>query len=162
MAIGKNRSVASFGKVPSNFIVVPYAPQIKLLPLASVVVTHGGVNSVNETLSFGKSMLVVHMGGDRIDMAARIVYRNAGIRLHAKRARAGRIQDAIIRLIKDPKYTQASEKIMHSFQRCDAPKTAADLIVRLADTRKPILRQKSAPITLENTDNLSAYLEPEP
>lgn len=161
MAIGRNKSPESFGKIPSNFIVVPYAPQIKLLPIASVVVTHGGVNSVNETLNFGKPMLVVHMGGDRIDMAARIAYRNAGIRLHAKKATAGRIKDAIIRLIKDPEYTQAAKKIMHSYKKCDAPKTAADLLIRLAETRKPILRRKNAPITFENTNSLTADLETE-
>ena len=158
MAVGKNQSLDALGKIPSNFIVVPYAPQIKLLPKSSVVVTHGGVNSVNETLNFGKPMLVVHMGGDRIDMAERISYRKAGIRLHAKKASVLRIREAIIRLLQEEEYADNAGKIMQSFRACNAPETGADLIIRLAQTGKPILRKEGSPITLQRMADLPDYL----
>jgi len=161
MAIGKGQSIEKLGEPPPNFIVVQYAPQIKLIPKASVVVTHGGANSVNEALIHGKPMLVVPYFGDPSDMAQRVAYNGAGIRLDLKKATVGRIRRSIISLLKYPKYTRAAEGIMHSFRRCGGAKTAAGLILYLAETRKPIRRKQGAPITLEDIKDLPVYIEEE-
>ena len=159
MAIGEGQPMEELGEIPSNFIVVQYAPQVKLLPKASIVVTHGGVNSVNEALIYGKPMLIVPHIGDLVDMAQRIAYNGAGICLDLKKATAGKIRKAIIKLLKYPRYTRAAEGIMHSYKRCGGAKTAADLIIRLADTGKPIRRKEGMPITLEDIKDLPKYIE---
>ncbi len=159
MAMGKQNLIDELGEIPSNFIVVPYAPQIKLLPKASVVVTHGGVNSVNETLVEGKPMLVVHCGLDRIDMGKRIVHRESGLCFGHHETTVEKIRDAILQLLQDEKYKRNAEKIMQATNRCNGPDTAANLIIRLADTKKPVLRKEGAPITLENFKDLPEYLK---
>ncbi|MBN1635615.1 MAG: hypothetical protein JW920_03840, partial [Deltaproteobacteria bacterium] len=122
-------------------------------------VTHGGVNSVNESLIHGKPMLVVHWGGDRMEMAKRVEYHGAGISLDVDEATVGRIRKDVIALLKQPRYTRAAEGIMHSYKRCGGSRTAADLIERLAETRKPVLRRKGSPIVLEDSGNLPDVLE---
>lgn len=159
MAIGRESSIEELGEIPPNFIVVNYAPQVKLIEKANVVVTHGGVNSVNETLTYGKPMLVAYLGRDLIEMAQRIAFNGAGIRINARHANARKIKNAMVQLLTQPKYTRSAEGIMHSFNRCGGAKTAAGLIERLADTGKPILRRIGAPITLESIDDLDVYLE---
>jgi len=159
MAMGSQELIDELGEVPSNFIVVSYAPQIKLLPKASVCITHGGVNSVNETFMHGKPMLIVHWGGDRIDVSRRVENINAGIGFDVDDATPERIKNAVIQLLQNSKYRQASERIMHQFQACNGPKTSAYLINRLAETRSPILRKKGAPITFENTKDFENYIE---
>ncbi len=159
MAMGKQEHIDKLGEIPPNFIVVPYAPQIKLLPKASVVISHGGVNSVNETLMHGKPLLIVHYGGDRIDMGLRISRIGAGKCFDVDKATPKRIRDAVSILLKNPKYKRTSEAIMHDFKKYDAPRTSADLILRLADTRKPVLRKKGAPITLKSIRDLPDYLD---
>ena len=158
MAIGRDRKIEDLGVIPSNFIVVNYAPQVKLIQRAHAVVTHGGVNSVNETLSYGKPMLVAYLGRDLIEMAQRIAFSGAGIRLNAKRATPRKIRKALIELLRQPRYTRAAEGIQHSFNRCKGAQTAAALIERLAKTGKPILRRQGAPITLEDIEDLPNYL----
>ncbi|MBN1635613.1 MAG: hypothetical protein JW920_03830 [Deltaproteobacteria bacterium] len=159
MAIGRGQSVEALGNIPKNFIVVNYAPQVKLMEKASVVVTHGGVNSVNEALSFGKPMLVVYLGRDLIEMAQRVVHNGAGIRLDPRKATVRSIRKKIIQLLKNPKYTRSAEGVMHSFNKCGGEKTAAALIERLAETKRPILRKKESPITLENMNDLAQFLD---
>jgi len=159
MAMGKQELIDELGEIPSNFIVVPYAPQIKLLPRASVVVTHGGVNSVNETLIEGKPMLVVHCGLDRIDMGKRIVHKEAGLCFGHHETTVEKIRDAILQLLQDEKYARNAKEIMQATKRCNGPDTAANLIALLAETRQPVLRKEGAPITLENFDDLSGYLK---
>ncbi|MEA3224250.1 MAG: glycosyltransferase [Thermodesulfobacteriota bacterium] len=159
MAVGKGHSIDELGEIPPNFIVVEYAPQIKLIPKASVVVTHGGVLTINEALLQGKPMLVVALGGDRIEMAQRMAYNGAGIRLDPRKATAWRIRRDIIQLLKYPKYTRAAEGIMHSYKRCGGAKTGADLILYLADTQKPVQRKEGAPITIEDIKDLPEYIE---
>jgi len=158
MAIGRDRKVEDLGAIPPNFIVVNYAPQVKLIKRASVVVSHGGVNSVNETLSYGKPMLVAYLGRDLIEMAQRVAFNGAGLRLNAKRATPRKIKKAIYELLKQPRYARAAEGIQHSFNRCKGAETAASLIERLAETGKPILRKPGAPITLNDIEDLTQYL----
>jgi MGT family glycosyltransferase len=158
MAIGRDRKVEDLGAIPPNFIVVNYAPQVKLIQRASVVVSHGGVNSVNETLSYGKPMLVAYLGRDLIEMAQRVAFNGAGLRLNAKRATPRKIKKAIYELLKQPRYARAAEGIQHSFNRCKGAETAASLIERLAETGKPILRKPGAPITLNDIEDLPQYL----
>lgn len=158
MAIGRDRRIEDFEPLPPNFIVVNYAPQVKLIQRASIVVTHGGVNSVNETLSYGKPMLVAYLGRDLIEMAQRIAFNGAGIRLNAKRVTPGKIRKAILEILRDPRYTRAAEGIQHSFNRAQGARTAAGLIERLAVTGKPIQRKPGAPVTLDNIDDLPRFL----
>jgi len=159
MAMGKQKFIDELGEIPPNFIVVPYAPQIKLLSKAKVAITHGGVNSVNETLIFGKPLLVVHWGADRLDMGRRITHKDAGICIDVLQTTPDIIKTCVIQLLQDPRYSEAAHKIKNSFNKCNGAETAAELILQVADTRKPILRKKGAPITLENIQDLPAYLK---
>jgi len=159
MAIGKGQPMEKFGKIPSNFVVVPFAPQIKLIERASVVITHGGVNSVNETLMYGKPMLLVHWGGDRMEFAQRVAYQGAGICLDVDKATPRRIKKAVLELLMQPRYARASEGIMQSYRSCGGARTAAGLLIHLADTLKPILRKPGTPATLKDIRDLTDYLQ---
>jgi zeaxanthin glucosyltransferase len=159
MAIGKGQSMELFGKIPDNFIVVPFAPQIKLLERAKVVITHGGVNSINETFMFGKPMLIVHWGGDRMEFAQRVAHQGAGISLDVDKATPRRIRKAVLELLTQPRYARASEGVMKSYRSCGGAKTAAGLLIRLAETRQPILRKPGAPVTLCDIRDLPDYLQ---
>jgi len=50
ISIGNNLSVDDFEYAPSNVIIVNRAPQLELLKKASLMITHGGPNSVKECI----------------------------------------------------------------------------------------------------------------
>ena len=53
LSIGSNVPQESLGPVPANFIVQTHVPQVDVLRRAAVFVTHGGMNSVSESLHCG-------------------------------------------------------------------------------------------------------------
>ncbi len=72
MSIGNVVKMEQLGKIPDNFFVYPFVPQLKILKKASLFITHGGMNSVNEALYYGTPMLVIPVGNDQPTVAQRI------------------------------------------------------------------------------------------
>lgn len=80
LAIGANDR-ALLGELPADWLVRPSLAQVSLLQQASLLVTHGGNNSVTEALTFGVPMLVMPFSTDQFDGAAAIEQRLAGLAL---------------------------------------------------------------------------------
>lgn len=92
---------------PPNVHLCASAPHNRLLPEASVVVTHAGHGTVIRSLAAGVPLLCMPMGRDQNDNAARVVARGAGLRL-SPRAESKAIRRAVQVLLQDTRYrTQA-------------------------------------------------------
>ena len=87
-------------RAPPHVTVCAAAPHSLLLPRAALVVTHGGHGTVIRALAGGVPLLVLPMGRDQSDNAARAVARGAAVAL-SHRASVGRIRRAIARAIGD-------------------------------------------------------------
>lgn len=72
LSIGRNLDPEYLGPIPSNTIVVPSAPQIELLKRAALCITHGGLNTVLESLAEGVPMVAIPVGYDQPGVACRI------------------------------------------------------------------------------------------
>lgn len=59
MSIGGQVSVDEIGTIPDHFLVMNHVPQLDVLDKATVFITHGGLNSVHESLLVGVPMIVV-------------------------------------------------------------------------------------------------------
>jgi MGT family glycosyltransferase len=59
MSVGDQIDLAALGPVPGNIVVERFVKQTGLLPSVDVFVTHGGLNSVMESLYFGVPVVVV-------------------------------------------------------------------------------------------------------
>lgn len=95
---------------PPNVTVVRSAPHNQVLAHADVVVTHGGHGTVVKALAAGVPILCIPTGRDQPDNAARIVHRNAGLRL-PMRARPAKIAAAIQRILNDPSFRTAAQSL---------------------------------------------------
>ncbi|MGG4552110.1 nucleotide disphospho-sugar-binding domain-containing protein [Paenibacillus humicus] len=58
-------------QVPDNFLVYPFVPQLKVLQHAELFISHGGMNSVMESLWYGVPLLMVPQSSDQPLVAAR-------------------------------------------------------------------------------------------
>ena len=65
VAIGPDQDPARFGAVPANVRLEPWVPQTELLPRCAAFVTHGGFNSVKESLLAGVPMVLVPITADQ-------------------------------------------------------------------------------------------------
>jgi MGT family glycosyltransferase len=92
---------------PPDVTVTRWVRHADVLPHCSAVITHGGHGTVMKALIAGVPLIVVPLGRDQPDNAARVVHAGAGIRL-PKNASADALRAAISRIIEDPRYRAAA------------------------------------------------------
>jgi UDP:flavonoid glycosyltransferase YjiC (YdhE family) len=94
----------------ANTALVASASHDAVLREAAVVITHGGHGTVMRALRHGRPMLILPHGRDQNENAVRITERGAGLRLPAN-ASAEAIQTAVRRLLEEPGFTVAAQKL---------------------------------------------------
>jgi len=95
---------------PANVTVIRSAPHSQVLEHASAVITHGGHGTVIKTLAAGVPALVLPLGRDQLDNAARVAHYGAGLRLSPK-AKAEKISAAVSRLLQEPGFREAAGRM---------------------------------------------------
>jgi len=74
ISLGGRRDPEMFDDLPGHPLVVRDAPQLELIKRAEMVITHGGLNTVLETLLEGKPMIAIPMVHDQPAVAARLAW----------------------------------------------------------------------------------------
>jgi MGT family glycosyltransferase len=100
---------ASF-RAGDNTTVVRSAPHAELFPETAVVVTHAGMGTVTRALAAGVPLVCIPMGRDQLDVAARVVYPGAGVRLRPS-AKPDAIRAAVELVIREPSFRNAAARI---------------------------------------------------
>jgi UDP:flavonoid glycosyltransferase YjiC (YdhE family) len=109
-----------------------FLPQVSILPHADLVITHGGNNTVTESLRFGKPMILLPLFWDQYDNAQRIHETGHGIRLDTYAHAPEELTGAIRRLLADQALKTRLEKLATRLAATPGTVTAADLIERAA------------------------------
>ncbi len=73
----------TLGPFPQNIFAYSFVPQLEVLQNADLFITHCGMNSVNEAMSFGVPMLAMPIINDQIANAKRIAELGIGMRMRA-------------------------------------------------------------------------------
>jgi MGT family glycosyltransferase len=94
----------------ANTTVVRSAPHAQLFPETAAVVTHAGMGTVTRALAAGVPLVCIPMGRDQPDVAARVVYHGAGVRLRPS-AKPDAIRSAVERVISEPSFRAAAARI---------------------------------------------------
>ena len=110
---------------PANVQVLRSAPHSQVLAQAAAVVTHGGHGTVLRTLAAGVPALVLPMGRDQLDNAARVVARGAGLRLKPS-AKPGAIAAGVRRLLDEPRHREGARRMAERLRAESARDEAAD------------------------------------
>jgi MGT family glycosyltransferase len=90
--------------------VVSNAAHSAVIPYAAAVVSHGGHGTVIKTLANGVPQLVIPLGRDQPDNAARVVAAGAGLRLRTP-AKPQKIAAAIQQLLSEPRFATRSREL---------------------------------------------------
>ena len=142
-----NRLVAVLAETPHRYVVskgpqhelielapnmtgAEFLPQPAVLPQVDLVITHGGNNTVTESIHFGKPMIVLPLFWDQYDNAQRVEEVGFGLRLATYEFEAGELHDAMDRVLAtdNPRLREASARL----QASPGTVAAADLIERAA------------------------------
>ena len=103
-------------------------PQTSIIPEVDVVITHGGNNTVTESLHFGKPMVVLPLFWDQYDNAQRIDELGFGVRLATYDFVDEELTTAIDGLLEDEVLRASLDALGERIRDADGTRRAADLI----------------------------------
>jgi MGT family glycosyltransferase len=128
ISLGGGLEREQLGALSGDPLVVDYAPQLELVKRAAVVITHGGLNTVLESLAEGVPLVCIPQGNDQPGIAARVAARGAGAVVAPRRANIERVRAAVRAVLEDESYRGAARKVQSAMSQIDGLERAADLI----------------------------------
>lgn len=114
-----------------NMVGAEFLPQTSVLPHVDLVITHGGNNTVTESLYFGKPMVLLPLFWDQYDNAQRMHETGLGVRLDTYGHAPEELRGAVDRLLGDAAVAARLEEIARGLQAAPGTVRAADLIEQL-------------------------------
>ena len=115
-----------------NMAGAEFLPQTSILPKVDLVITHGGNNTVTESLYFGKPMVVLPIFWDQHDNAQRIDETGFGVRLDTYGHGAEELTGAIDRLLADRELDERLRTVSGSLRDLQGTEVAAARIELVA------------------------------
>lgn len=109
-------------------IVVDFAPQRVLLKGAAACITHGGLNTVLDSLSCGVPMVAIPITNDQPAIAARVRRSGAGEVIAPRQLTPKRLRRAMQRVLGAPDYRQSARQLQISIERAGGVSRAVDIV----------------------------------
>ena len=134
---GPGADPAALGPLPSHILVRRHVPQLAVLRRADVFVTHGGMNSVLESLHFGVPMVVLPQQLEQLLIGQAVAERGAG-RVLRQHLRGADVPPATLRatvdsLLEDRTARASARALATTLHEGGGAGAAADRIERLLD-----------------------------
>jgi MGT family glycosyltransferase len=129
MSVGTRLPVESLGAVPPNIVVKPWLPQLDILRRASLFVSHGGMNSVSESLHYGVPLVVVPQMGEQELVGRRVEQLGAGVHLAGRSVTTDTLRKAVQRVLDDPAFRDRAAALGRSFTAAGGAGRGADAIL---------------------------------
>lgn len=127
-------------ELADNMFGAEFLPQASVLPHVDAVITHGGNNTVTESMWFGKPMLVLPIFWDQHDNAQRVHETGYGLRLAAYALEGDQLARAVDALLTSDRLRERVTTAARRLRSRPGTVAAADLIERVAVTGEPVAR----------------------
>jgi MGT family glycosyltransferase len=137
LAAGGNVSMASLGPPPPNFIVRPFVPQLQVLRRASAFVTHGGMNSVSESLYHCVPVVVIPHMGEQAIVGRRVEELGAGLHVWKDEATPVKMRESVQRLLTEKAFREQAAVLRQSFQDAGGVSRATERILAFTREGRP-------------------------
>jgi UDP:flavonoid glycosyltransferase YjiC (YdhE family) len=128
IATGEHFEPARLQVQGSGVTVVKRAPQIALLKLAALMITHGGSNSVRECVTLGVPMLLYPISFDAFGFSARAVFHGLGLAGDFRHFSARGIRERMGQLLESPNFRLQARRMQSEFLRAQNSGSTADLV----------------------------------
>ncbi len=128
ISLGGRRNPEMFDNLPGHPTVVRDAPQLELVKRAQIVITHGGLNTVLETLLEGKPMVVIPIAYDQPAVAARLAWLKVAEVLQINKISAESVRLALSKILNNPSYRGAAKEVQAKIRSVDGLERAVEVI----------------------------------
>jgi zeaxanthin glucosyltransferase len=140
LSVGPHLKTSDFGPLPENVLLVNWAPQLRMLERAAVMITHGGLGAVKECIFFAVPMIVLPGKWDQPYHAARVAHHGIGVRGNSQDMSVQQINMLIDSVAGNEQFKQRVEAMSRTFRQIEesgvgvrtVEKLMADLQVKRA------------------------------
>jgi MGT family glycosyltransferase len=139
LTVGRDLDPAAFGPQPAHIHLETFLPLGALLPRCSLVVFHGGSGTLVQAIAHGLPMVILPLGADQPENAARCAELAASRTLEEHQLTPEHIREVVLDVLHTPSYRENAERLRAGFDRLPGPEFAVELLERLAKDRSPIV-----------------------
>lgn len=113
---------------PPNATVVDWLSYSQVMPLADLVICHGGHGTVCRALGAGVPVLCCPAVGDMAENGARVQWAGVGLMLPWRLTAATSVRTVVRRILGEPRFSERAERIAAWGKGIDGAGRAADLV----------------------------------
>jgi UDP:flavonoid glycosyltransferase YjiC (YdhE family) len=126
------------GALPANARVTPFVPYDEMLAHAAVFVTNGGWSGLTVALHHGVPIVQAGTTEEKSENGARVQWSGVGLRLGTTRPAPKAVGNAVRRVLREPSFAAAADRVRAEMVTHDAGRESADLLEQLGRTRRPV------------------------
>jgi zeaxanthin glucosyltransferase len=130
LSIGEQLDPKQIETARGNAIVAKQAPQLELLKLASVCITHAGLNTALESLTQGVPQIAIPVTYDQPGVGARIAHKKTGVVTSLDKLTPTRLSALIDEVLNNPCYRENARKLQVEIAEANGLSVAADIVER--------------------------------
>src|SRR6201996_4031338 len=119
-------------EVPANAVLVDWLSYSQLMPIAALVISHGGHGTVARALGAGTPVLITAITGDMGETAIRVAWAGAGLALPWRLCHPGPLRWATRRAPAAPSFAARAAEIAAWSAEHDGADRGAELVEQLA------------------------------
>jgi len=134
LSMGPDIDRAALPTIPGNFIVAPRVPQLDVLSRANLFISHGGMNSVMESLSYGVPLVVIPQISEQAVTAQRVQELGLGIALDREMVTAERLREAVAQVVRDPSFRTHAQAMQQAIHEAGGYQRATNAIMQFVHT----------------------------
>jgi MGT family glycosyltransferase len=127
--ISVGNMVDEYGELPGNVHIEPWLPQPSVIPQVDLVIHHGGNNSFNESLYFGKPAIIMPFCWDGHDNAQRVEDKGYGAQLRRYAWSDEEYAGTLERLLNDDAMAARLAEVSAHMQKQDGRAKAAGILI---------------------------------
>lgn len=136
LATGTRVDPSIMARAPSNFIARAHVPQLEVLKRAKAFVTHGGMNSTMEALSFGVPLVVVPQMMEQSVTAGRVQEMGLGVALQNEEVTPSVLAAAVARISTESSFAEEVAKMRVHIREAGGYPRAAQAIMDFARAKR--------------------------
>lgn len=140
--------------LPGSPLVVEYAPQVEVLALAKLTITHGGLNTVLDSLSHGVPLVAIPITYEQPGTGARIRWTGVGEVIPLSRLSIPQLRTAIQQVLTENSYHKNALRLQQAIRIAGGVKRAANIVEQAVASEYPV-RSRINSISTDSTRSLS-------
>lgn len=130
ISAGQKFDAGKLKNIPPNVHIYKSVPQIDVLKMADVFVTHGGMNSVSEALVYGIPMVVIPFVSDQPVNAQCIENLGVGKRLEYATVNMDTLKNSVLSVFFDSDIKNNLAKVQRLINEAPGNKGGAEMVIR--------------------------------